>query len=72
MRQHAQVSPRLKAIAKAAEHQASEKMADSEAIKIYETKDSLNLKLTKVETGRLEDFDYGIEILKIGSKNENP
>lgn len=70
--QHAQVSPKLKAIAKAAEQQVTEQLAQLEGTKINETKDSLNLKLIKVETDRLENFDFGIEVLQIGSKNENP
>lgn len=65
------VSPRLKAIAKAAESKVSEPSDKIKAKEIMDIKNSLGLSLTNVHTDKLEEFDFGISTLEIGRTHED-
>lgn len=67
----ASVSPKLKAIAKAASSQAEKIETEDQDHTIIEVKKSLNLSVTKVDTRRLEEFEFGINVLEIGRAHEN-
>ncbi|WP_139192733.1 hypothetical protein [Pseudomonas sp. NFIX28] len=66
------ISQKLKSIAKAAGSQA-EKIENSESQEhsIIEVKKSLSLSVTKVDTQKLESFEFGINVLEIGRSHEN-
>ncbi|CAG8871513.1 hypothetical protein PS627_04470 [Pseudomonas fluorescens] len=63
------VSQKLKSIAKAAGSQAES--IESQDHSITEVKKSLNLSITKVDTEKLEGFEFGINVLEIGKSHEN-
>jgi len=63
------VSQKLKSIAKAAGSQAE--IIESQDHSITEVKKSLNLSITKVDTEKLEGFEFGINVLEIGKSHEN-
>lgn len=66
------LSQKLKTIAKAAGSQA-EKIEGHEGQdhEIIEVKKSLNLSVTRVDTDKLESFEFGINVLEIGKTHEN-
>lgn len=64
-------SPKLKAIAQAANVQAEKIEGESGDSSIVEVKKSLNLGITMVDTDKLEDFEYGISVLQIGRAHES-
>ncbi|PBP60441.1 hypothetical protein CCL18_08600 [Pseudomonas syringae] len=63
------MSQKLKSIAKAAGSQAEN--IESQGHSISEVKSNLNLSLTKVDTEKLEAFEFGINVLEIGKSHEN-
>lgn len=63
------ISQKLKSIAKAAGSQAE--TIEKQDHSIIEVKNSLNLSLTKVDTEKLESFEFGINVLEIGKSHEN-
>lgn len=63
------MSQKLKSIAKAAGSQAEN--IESQGRSISEVKSNLNLSLTKVDTEKLEAFEFGINVLEIGKSHEN-
>lgn len=65
------MSSRLKAIAKAAGDQAEKNESKQQEASIVEVRNSLSLSMTKVDTGKLEEFEYGINVLEIGKSHEN-
>lgn len=66
------ISQKLKAIAEAAGSQAEKIESDADQDHaIVEVKKSLNLSVTRVDTEKLESFEYGINVLEIGRTHEN-
>lgn len=66
------VSQKLKAIAKAAGSQAEKlETHDGQDHAIIEVKKSLNLSVTRVDTEKLESFEFGINVLEIGKAHED-
>lgn len=65
------ISSRLKAIAEAAGNQAEKNESKEQEASIVEVRNSLSLNLTKVDTRKLEEFEYGINVLEIGKSHEN-
>nr|WP_314658916.1 hypothetical protein [uncultured Pseudomonas sp.] len=63
------ISQKLKSIAKAASSQAEN--IKSQDHSIIEVKKSLHLSLTKIDTEKLEEFEFGINVLEIGKSHEN-
>ncbi|PRA58664.1 hypothetical protein CQ065_23390 [Pseudomonas sp. MYb187] len=63
------ISQKLRSIAKAAGSQAAN--IENQEHSIIEVKKSLNLSITKVDTEKLEGFEFGINVLEIGKTHEN-
>ncbi|WP_430491870.1 hypothetical protein [Pseudomonas fulva] len=63
------ISQKLKSIAKAAGSQAEN--IEHQDHSIIEVKKSLNLSITRVDTEKLESFEFGINVLEIGKSHEN-
>lgn len=62
----AAMSPMLKAIAENAEEQESTLSEKEEGQKIVEVRDNLDLTVSKADTSKLENFEFGIGTMEIG------